>query len=54
MLLALGGDWDGAYCSFSTLGEDWGKASFGLLFFYFASFQPAMRRCGAEVGVGYP
>ena len=54
MLLALGGSWDGAYCSFSTLVEDWGEAFVGLLFFYFAPFLPAMDRCGAEVGVGYP
>ena len=40
MLLALGGGWDGAFYSFSS--------------FYFAPFQPALRRCGAEVGVGYP
>ena len=54
MLLALGGGWDGVYCNFSTLGEDWGEAFVGFLVFYFAPFQPAMDRCGAEIGVGYP
>ena len=54
MRLALGGGWDGVYCNFSTLGEDWGEAFVGLIIFYFAPFQPALRRCGAEVGVGYP
>ena len=39
-LLALEGGWDGAFYGFSS--------------FYFAPFQPALRRCGAEVGVGYP
>ena len=54
MLLALGGSWDGAFYGYPTLGEDWGEVSVGLLLFYFAPFQPALRRCGAEVGVGYP
>ena len=26
----------------------------GFSFFYFAPFQPSLRRCSAEVGVGYP
>ena len=54
MRLALGDGWDGVYCNFSTLVEDWREAFVGLLVFYFAPFQPALRRCGAEVGVGYP
>ena len=44
----------GLIVAFSTLGEDWGEAIVGLLFFYFAPFQPALGRYGAEVGVGYP